>query len=202
VRSLGPHEAEITVRSLRPGEVSPPGNAKRKIEPAPPEYRQANSVLQIDDPTVRQMAQDASSGQQDPTKVALALEKYVHDHMSASDLSQAFGTAAEVARSQSGDCTEHAVLLAALARACDIAARVAIGLVYVDRAQAFGYHMWTEVYLDGAWVPLDATLGQGSIGAAHLKLVDSSLEGATAYSAFLPVAQVVGQLKIKVLEAE
>ena len=40
-------------------------------------------------------------------------------------------TAAEVARSREGDCTEHAVLLAALARARGIPARVAMGLVYV-----------------------------------------------------------------------
>ena len=62
--------------------------------------------------------------------------------------------------------------------------------------------MWTEVYLDGTWTPLDAIMGQGGIGAAHLKLTDSSLEGATAYSSFLPVAQVVGKLKISVVEAE
>ena len=62
--------------------------------------------------------------------------------------------------------------------------------------------MWTEVYVDGGWRALDGTLGQGGIGAAHLKLTDSSLEGAGAYSTFLPVAQVVGQLKIKVLDRE
>ena len=75
-----------------------------------------------------------------------------------------------MAESREGDCTEHAVLLAALARACGIPARVAIGLVYVDQAGGFGYHMWTEMYLSGHWIPLDATLGQGGIGAAHLKL--------------------------------
>jgi hypothetical protein len=49
---------------------------------------------------------------------------------------------------------------------------------------------------------MDATLGQGGIGAAHLKLTDSNLAGAGAYSAFLPVAQVIGQLKIEILEVE
>ena len=165
VRSLDPHTAEIMVRSIRPGEVSPPGDAKGKIGPAPAEYTTANSVLQIDDPAIQQMAKEARGAEKDPNKLAVMLEQYVHRSMSSSDLSQAFGTAAEVAKSRSGDCTEHAVLLAALARACGIPSRVAIGLVYVERAKAFGYHMWTEVYLDGAWVPLDATLGQGGIGA-------------------------------------
>jgi transglutaminase-like putative cysteine protease len=69
-------------------------------------------------------------------------------------------------------------------------------------SQGFGYHMWTEVHVDGKWMPLDATLGQGGIGAGHIKLTDSSLDGASAYSTFLPVAQVVGQLRIDVLEIE
>src|SRR5471030_3048959 len=53
------------------------------------------------------------------------------------------------------------------------------GLVYVDRLSAFGGHMWTEANLNGQWIPLDATLGRGGIGAAHIKLADSSLYTST-----------------------
>jgi transglutaminase-like putative cysteine protease len=118
------------------------------------------------------------------------------------DFTQAFATAAEVARSREGDCTEHAVYLAALARARGIPARVAVGLVYITSAQAFGYHMWTEVWIDGRWIPVDATLGQGGIGAGHLKLADSNLAGATAYGSFLPVVQVIGRIQVAVIEAQ
>jgi hypothetical protein len=59
--------------------------------------------------------------------------------------------------------------------------------------------MWTEVFLDGRWLPLDAILGAGGTSAAYLKLNDSSLEGASAYSSFLSVAQVLGQLKISIV---
>lgn len=201
LKSLSPHVAELTVRAMRPGQTSPASDDTAQ-QTAGPEYLQANSVLQIDDARIRAMAAEAKGDNTDPVKVALALERYVHDTLSSSDLTQAFATAAEVAESRSGDCTEHAVLLAALARACGIPSRVAIGLVYVDRSAGFGYHMWTEVYLGGRWYPLDATIGQGGIGPAHIKLVDSSLDGASAYSAFLPVAKVVGQLKISVLEAK
>lgn len=203
VESLDDHTAIVTVRSLRPGET--PGGAASGFPASPAagkEYLSANSVLQIDDPRVRQTAREAKGDATDPAQVALALERYVHSAIAKKNFSQAFSTAAEVAESREGDCTEHAVLLAALARACGIPSRVAIGLVYVESAGGFGYHMWTEVYLDGTWKPLDAIMGQGGIGAAHLKLTDSSLEGATAYSSFLPVAQVVGKLKISVVEAE
>jgi hypothetical protein len=199
IRSLGPHATEITVRSLRPGDAA---SGKKSSEPAAKQYSAANSTLQISDPRVKAMAQEAKGNLTNSQQIAVALERYVYRTIAKKNFTQAFATAAEVAASREGDCTEHAVLLAALARVCQIPSRVAIGLVYVDSVQGFGYHMWTEVYLDGQWIPLDATLGQGGIGAAHLKLTDSSLDGAAAYSSFLPVAQVVGQLKISVLEVE
>jgi Transglutaminase-like superfamily len=199
VRSLGPHEAEITVRSIRPSDAR---HATQQGAAVDKEYLASNSVLQIDDPRVRQMAEEGRGSATDPADVALALERYVHRVMTRRNFSQAFSTAAEVAETREGDCTEHAVLLAALARACGIPSRVAIGLVYVERAGGFGFHMWTEMLLDGQWTPFDATLGQGGIGASHLKLTDSSLAGASAYSSFLPVAQVVGQLKVSVIAAE
>ena len=99
-------------------------------------------------------------------------------------------------------CTQHAVLLAALARARGIPARVEIGLVYAEDHAGFAFHMWNAVWIDGHWIPLDATRGLGGIGAAHLKLADSSLQGEAAYSCFLPVTQVIGQAKIEILEAE
>ena len=81
-------------------------------------------------------------------------------------------------------------------------ARAAIGLVYLESQRAFFYHMWTEVYVDKRWIPIDGTLAQGGIGAAHLKIAQSNLKDATAYSAFLPVMQVVGRLSIKVVDAK
>ncbi len=199
VKSLGPHVAEVTVRSLRPQDV--------RTAPAPQaepggEYTAANSVLQIDDPELVRMAREGQGDAKSPREVALALERYVHEVVDEKNFSHGFATAAEVAKTHAGDCTEHAVLLAALARLCGLPSRVAIGLVYVERAAGFGYHMWTEVYLDGAWVPLDAVVAGGGTSAAYLKLNDSSLEGASAYSSFLSVAQVLGQLKVQVLSAE
>jgi transglutaminase-like putative cysteine protease len=132
--------------------------------------------------------------------VATRLEAYVHRAVKNKNFSQALGSAAEVARSGEGDCTEHAVLLAAMARARGIPARVALGLVYTEPA-AMAFHMWTEMYIGGRWVPLDATLGRGGIGAAHLKIAQSSLDGADQLASFLPVAEALGQLKLQVLSS-
>jgi len=115
-----------------------------------------------------------------------------------------FATASEVARNLSGDCSEHAVLAAAMCRAVGIPARVAIGLVYVDAPKqglkGFGYHMWIETYINRRWVALDPTFDQSVVDAVHIKLADSSLQGVSPFEAFVPIARVAGKLEIEPLE--
>jgi hypothetical protein len=194
------HTALVTVYAVRPGDSASAGNPQVPPEGATDGDLKPNSLIQSDDTTIADLAQQAGGPTRDPRQTAVALEKWVSTKMTSLGVSSAFATAAEVARTLKGDCTEHAVLLAALARARGIPARVAIGLVYLR--QEFLYHMWTEVYIDDKWIPLDATLGQGGIGAAHLKITDSNLQGASPNAAFLPVTEVIGQLKIEILEVE
>ncbi|HEY2882897.1 MAG TPA: transglutaminase-like domain-containing protein [Pirellulales bacterium] len=207
VVSLDPHTAEITVRRIDFSSEplgtpnSDAGSSKTARQPTEQD-RAPNNLVQSDDEKVVAMARSVVPDETDPAKLAPALEKFVKQTIKLKDFSQAFATAAEVARLPEGDCTEHAVLLAALARARNIPARVAIGLVYQPSTQSFAYHMWNELWIADRWVPMDATLGRGGIGAAHLKLTDSNLAGAQAYSCFLPVAQVIGQIKIEILEVE
>jgi len=204
VTSLDSHTAEITVRRI---DLSSNSNPSIALPMAPSRLpsgddRAPNNLIQSDDDQVLALAKAVSPDETDSGKLAVALEKYVNQFVTLKNFSQAFDTAAEVARHREGDCTEHAVLLAALARARGIPARVVIGLVYQTDTQSFVYHMWNELWITDRWVPMDATLGRGGIGAAHLKLTDSNLAGAQAYSCFLPVAQVIGQLKIEILEVE
>lgn len=199
VESIDENRAQITVQRVRPGE---PTELSHRDEPPSPEDRQPNSLVQSDDQTILEMAAAVAPEEEDPWRLALALESAVNEWVQSKNFSQAFASAAEVAQSREGDCTEHAVLLAALCRARGLPARVAIGLVYFPAAEGFAYHMWNEVWIDDRWVPLDATLGQGGIGAAHLKLSDSNLAGASAFSAFLPVMQVMTRLEIEVVSSQ
>ncbi len=73
-------------------------------------------------------------------------------------------SASEALDRRSGDCTETAVVLAALGRAAGIPTKVASGLVYLPRAyhgvgNAFAAHSWVLAYVDGAWRSYDAALG-------------------------------------------
>jgi hypothetical protein len=199
VQSLSATTARIVVHAIRPDRRAPLAAPTRRpadgdLKPSP--------LIQSDDPQVMQLASAVAADESDPWRVVVALEALVHDRILLTDFSQVLTSAAEVARNQRGDCTEYAVLLAALCRARLIPARVAIGLVYSDQHTAFLYHMWNEVWIGEQWIPLDATLGLGGIGAAHLKLDDSDLQGAAAYTSLLGILDVVGRLQIKVLRSQ
>jgi len=209
VRKLDEQRAEVRVRAIRPAkladgtpsDVRPPSSDGQPMEAAPTDdERVANGLVQSDDATVVALAKSVAADESDAWRVAIALEALVRRHVQPKQFSQAMATAAEVARSGEGDCTEHAVLLAALCRSRGLAARVAIGLVYAESLGGFAYHMWNEVWIDGQWIPLDATLARQGIGAGHLKLASSSLRGTDAFAALLPVVNVLGRLKLSVAQ--
>ena len=96
-----------------------------------------------------------------------ALIDFVASSMTAS-LGNPFKIASQVAVSRSGDCKSYAVLTAALARSAGVPARVALGVVILDRDghyMTYG-HAWTETREGGHWVVTDSAL-QGSQGAAR-----------------------------------
>lgn len=198
-KAVDQNTAEIIVRAVRPDSPPAADVPASAGAAATDDDRQPNNFVQSDDPTIVQMAKEAVGGEQDPWRQAVILERLVHDKVAAKNYSQTFATAADVAKNLEGDCTEHAVLLAALLRARGIPARVAIGLVYVPTEQAFAFHMWTEAFVKDRWIGLDGTIGGGGIAACYLKLATSSLKDATGLASFLPVAQVLGKLKIEVL---
>jgi hypothetical protein len=197
VTRLSETEAEIAV-TAKPqsasGNVSPPGG----------KYLQATRFLDCENAMVRGHAKKAAAEGASPGDAADAMEQYVHDTMRDRNFATGLATASEVAEKLEGDCTEHAVLLAAMLRARRIPSRVAVGLVYSEQHQAFAGHMWTEAYLDGVWTPLDATLAPGGTGPAHIKVADSALDedAPTPISAFLPMLHLLGQMKLAVISVE
>ena len=163
-----------------------------------PEFLESNTYIQPDNAAIQKVAAEVTAGAKTPWEKATRLEKWVAQNMTNQDFSIGFAPSSEIIETRQGDCTEHAVLLAALCRAANIPSRVAMGLVYLESSQSFGYHMWTEVFIDGDWYAIDGTIGQGSIGGGHIKIADGSLKGVDANSTFLPIFKVIGKLKISV----
>jgi len=100
--------------------------------------------------------------------------------------------ASQVARNRAGDCTEFAVLTAALARAVGLPARVVIGvavLTHDGRVTAYG-HAWTEIADGAVWRVADAALASvaGDVRYLPLGVIDDEGPGyAMSVARVLPV---------------
>jgi len=92
-----------------------------------------------------------------------------------------------------GDCNEHAVLFAALARAARIPCAIASGMVYNNGN--FYYHAWNLVYIYGRWVDVDSTFGQFPADATHIILAIGDISDG------IEIMQFLKNIKIKIVEA-
>jgi hypothetical protein len=166
-------------------------------DPAPgKEFTESSYFINWDNDLVKGQAARAVAGltaTASSWEKAVAVERWVKENMKAFEFSQAMATADNVARTLSGDCTEYAMLSAAICRAVNVPSRTALGLVYAESGgkQFLAYHMWFEVYADGQWVPLDATLGMGGIGPGHLKITDHSWHEEKSFAPLLPVLRTL-----------
>jgi hypothetical protein len=167
-------------------------------QPAPgKEFTASNYFINWDNDGVKGHAATAVKGlPQGATdwEKAVAVERWVNRNMKAFEFSQAMATADNVAKTLSGDCTEYAMLSAAMCRALEVPSRTVLGLVYApakDGKPYLAYHMWFEVYADGQWLPLDATLALGGVGPGHLKIADHSWHDEKTFAPLLPVLRVL-----------
>lgn len=173
--------------------------AGAKAEPAPgKEFLGSSYFINWDNDLVKGHAARAVAGLPAGATAwdkARAIERWVNRNMRAFEFSQAMATADSVAKTLSGDCTEYAMLAAAMCRAVGVPSRTVLGLVYAppkDGTRPFlAYHMWYEVYADGQWLPLDATLGLGGVGPGHVKITDASWHEEKSLAPLLPVLRVL-----------
>jgi len=219
----GPTLPEIPETSAQTVEVAGEGRARVAIDigrhaPAPeadrddPRFLKATGAVDAEDPAIVALVGEALAGVAgDDAGRAEALRRFAHLYIDEKNLGVGFATASEVCRTREGDCSEHAVLLAAMLRAADIPSRVATGLIYaeqfVGRSGIFGYHVWTQalVEVDGAptWLDLDATLHAATpFDATHIALSTSALGESDTMNAMSAVAAVLGALEIEVVEVE
>jgi hypothetical protein len=165
------------------------------------EFTKSSYFINSADRRVREIAAEAVGSDKDPWQKALRIEKWVNRNMtSVSD--QGLAPADEAARTLKGDCTEYAMLAAAMCRAEGVPSRTAVGLIYAEVPQGpvFAFHMWTEVWVKGRWAPIDATRGRGGISATHLKICDQSWHDTQTLSPLFPLVRVLGKVSIEVLE--
>jgi hypothetical protein len=136
---------------------------------------------------------------------ALALRTKVHAFIDEKNMSTAFASASQVARTKEGDCTEHAVLLCGVLRAADIPSRGVMGMVYVPNLGGpngvFGWHMWSQALLDEAWVDLDATL-KTPFSVGHIATVTTSLADEDFAAEMGGIITTIGNLEVEIYNSE
>ena len=164
------------------------------------EALKSTTYLQSDQEVIVKLARQAVGSTRDAGEAVKKIEAFVDEYMADKNLSVGYATALEVAASRQGDCTEHAVLTAAMCRAIGIPARVAFGLIYVDefmgRKNVFGGHAWAEAWVGGTWVGLDATRSSQGYGPGHITLLQGNGDPAD----FFGMINTLGYFTIKEVE--
>lgn len=167
--------------------------------------------LQSDNEQIVALARKAVGNAKDAAQAAGRIESFVAQYISNKSMSVGYASAAEVVESRQGDCSEFAVLTAAMCRAVGIPAQVVVGVAYVEEfggLQGFGGHAWTQAYLggdkqgkEGKWVGLDAAFkssNRGGYDAGHIALAAGNGEPGD----FFNMAAALGQFQIEKIEVQ
>jgi hypothetical protein len=162
------------------------------------EYLQPSVFVPCDDERIVKVAGGVVRGDSDAWSAAKKLETWVQRNIRTKSLGMGLAPPVEALETGEGDCTEHAMLLAALCRSIGIPSRVAVGLLYFQGS--FAGHMWTEVCLGSEWYPLDAVLAEPVVDSARIRFSTSSLSGSGTSDAFQGVSRLLGNLDIEVQE--
>ncbi len=131
--------------------------------------------LQADHRRLSRIGQTVRDSDATDSEKMARLERWARQRMEEIDFAGHYSAAEALARG-SGDCTEGAVVLAALGRAAGIPTRVASGIVYSREryhgvSHAFMPHAWTLAYVDGEWKSFDMSLD--GFDATHIALTIS-----------------------------
>ena len=177
------------------------------------QYLQASAYLEVNSPEIQALAKQAVGSETNPVLAAHRIEDFVRAYITKKDLNIAFGSAEETAKSREGDCTEHAVLCAALGRAAGLPTRCVVGFGYIPPGESaptianttdqdtgiFGFHMWAEAWIGpDQWVPMDAALDGFDVG--HIAITKSALEEVNPIVDLnTPIFQLMEGLKIEVV---
>jgi hypothetical protein len=155
-------------------------------------FLKPEALIQSDHERIRDLVRTILEESPPATPLAAArlLLQWIHRHIEKRPV-LSLPDALSTLQHRMGDCNEHAMLLAAMARAAGIPARVEAGLVYMRGR--FYYHAWNLLFL-GRWVTADALFDQLPADVTHLRLVTGSVQQQ------LDLAGVIGNITLEVLD--
>jgi hypothetical protein len=148
--------------------------------------------IQSDNQKIRDLVREILKDEPDapPLTRARKLLDWVYTHIKKRPV-LSLPDALSTLENRVGDCNEHAVLLAALARAAGIPTRIEAGLVYLKGR--FYYHAWNLMYL-GQWITADSLFGQLPADVSHLRFATGSPEQQ------LDIMGFIGKVRLTVIQ--
>ena len=153
-------------------------------------FLQSTPFIQSDHQKIRALAKKISGNHSPPLEKVRKLVDWVHHNIEKRPVIS-LPDALSTLENRVGDCNEHAVLMAALARAAGIPCRVEAGLVYLKGR--FYYHAWNLVYL-GSWITVDALFDQIPADVSHIRLVSGSP------ARQLDLMGIIGKVQLRVID--
>jgi len=208
----GTCEVQVTTPTFTPTDAtwSLPHPDTPELHP----YLQASAYLEVGSLKIHELSRLAVGNETNPVKAAQRIESFVKRYITKKDLNVGFASAEETAQSREGDCTEHAVLCAALGRAAGLPTRCVFGFGYippgaqeptestaVDKDTGiFAFHMWAEAWIGpDRWMPMDAALNGFDVG--HIAITKTALEEINPLADLnAPILQLMENIKIQVIK--
>ncbi len=132
-------------------------------------FLRATPSVQCDDPKIKKLAAEIVGAEKDPVQIAQKLVDWIDSNLRPTYSANA-STATAVLEQRAGDCTEHALLFTALARAAGVPARQLGGVVYTEEpSPLFAWHAWAEIHNGDGWISVDPMWAQVRIDPTHIQ---------------------------------
>lgn len=154
------------------------------------DFLSATDFIQSENKEIKRLAGKIVKNEMNSYLAAKKINKWLYDNIKKIPV-VSIPSAIDVLKTKEGDCNEHAVLFAALARSIGIPAKINVGLAYTNGR--FYYHAWVSVYT-GVWIDMDPTFGQEIADIAHIKLIEGDIDKQ------LDIVKLLGRIKLEVIE--
>ncbi len=155
-------------------------------------FIEPTAFVQSDHPRITAQAHEIVGSHVAPAAKAENIVQWVYENIEKRPV-LSLPDAISTLENRVGDCNEHAVLLAALARAVGIPAKIESGLVYLNGR--FYYHAWNLLFV-GEWVTADALFGQMPVDVTHIRFTSG------AQPDQIELMKIIGKIKLRVLKQE
>ncbi|MCF8044489.1 MAG: transglutaminase-like domain-containing protein [Desulfarculaceae bacterium] len=179
------------ILTIRKETLPDPGDTL-KNEPNLKTFTEPEPFIQSDHESVIQKAREITKDADSDLEKIRCIVRWVHYNIRKTPV-VTVPSALSTLESKKGDCNEHAVLTAALARAVDIPCRVETGLYYLNGK--FRYHAWNAFYT-GGWITGDAVFNQIPADVTHISLTSGEARSETA------LAGIIGRIKLEPVNKE